>query len=560
MSELEEVSSADVGSPEEDFENYTPEQLEAMYNDTMRNFKEGEIISGVIVGKDNENAYVDIGFKSEGIVPLHEFPIVGIRPDQGSEIEVLIEETENDEGVMVFSAEKAHRQRKWAEIHKKCEGMEIVRGTIFGRIKGGLAVDIGLRAFLPGSQIDLRPPRNVDDMIGKEYDFRIIKMNQRRGNIVLSRRVLIEEERKITKTNTLATLEENKLIEGIVKNITDYGAFIDLGGIDGLLHITDMSWGRINHPSEMLNIGDNVDVMVLKFDKENERVSLGLKQKTPDPWEKLEEKYPVDHRIKGKVVSVTDYGAFLELENGVEGLIHISEMSWSKHVRHPSRIMSVGDEVEAQVLNIEKEKKRISLGIKQITPNPWENIEERYPIASVVEGIVRNLTDFGAFVEIEDGVDGLIHISDMSWTRKIKHPSESVKKKDQIKCKVLKIDKDNERISLGLKQLEPDPWQNVEEKYKVGEDVSVIITKTTNFGAFAELEPGVEGLIHVSQIADKHVKNAKKQLKVDQEVQAKIIKVEPENKKIGLSIKALHEGFSQDDVDLDEIEDFPEEE
>jgi len=345
----------------------------------------------------------------------------------------------------------------------------------------------------------------------------------------------------------------------VVKNITDYGAFVDLGGVDGLLHITDKSWGRINHPSELLTVGDTINVVILKFDKENERVSLGLKQQTEDPWKNVEEKYSIGTRVKGKVVSITDYGAFLELETGVEGLVHISEMTWSKHVRHPSRIVNVGDEVEAEVLNFDKDKKRISLGMKQITQNPWDNIEERFPVGSTVEATVRILTDFGAFVEIEDGVDGLIHISDMSWTQKIKHPSEVVKKKDAVKCKVLNIEKDNERISLGLKQLEPDPWDNVIEKYQVGQDIKAVITKTANFGAFAEIEPGVEGLIHVSQITDKKSANARKDLQVDQEVDVKIIKIDADNRKIGLSMTAYGQATVSEDMDF-EIEDFPEEE
>ncbi len=538
---------------------YTSAELAAIYDDSIRNFKAGEVITGVVVAITPDSVVVDVGFKSEGIIPIDEFG--GFTKDIkiGSEIEVYIEETENDDGVMVFSREKAQRQRCWEIIHKKYEANEIVKGVIVGKIKGGLAVDIGIKAFLPGSQIDIRPPKNLDALLGREYEFRIIKMNSKRGNIVLSRRVLIEEERKVTKDSTLSQLEEGKCVEGVVKNITDYGAFIDLGGVDGLLHITDMSWGRINHPSELLKVGDTANVIVLKFDKETERVSLGLKQHTPDPWVNVEEKYPISKRVKGKVVSVTDYGAFLELENGVEGLVHISEMTWSKHVRHPSRIVTVGDEVEAEVLNIDKEKKRISLGMKQIIQNPWEKIEERYPIGTTVEGTVRNLTDFGAFVELEDGVDGLIHISDMSWTQKVKHPSELLKKKDQVKCRVLKIDKENERISLGLKQLEPDPWETVASKYSMGQDVKAKIVKVTNFGAFAEIEPGIEGLIHISQIGDKRAPaNARKELKVGQDVDAKIIKVDLEAKKIGLSMKALSGGEAGEGEY--EIVDFPDEE
>lgn len=558
----EETHSASIEDAkhqvEEEEKEYTSEELEAIYDSSIKNFKRGEVIKGSIVEVRHDTVIVDVGFKSEGIIPISEFSVSAAELSVGDEIEVFIEDTENRDGVMVLSIEKASRMRKWEELQEKYDAEETIRGTIVSKIKGGLAVDLGLRAFLPGSQIDLRPPKYVDDMIGKEYDFKIIKMNRRRGNIVLSRRVLVEEERRVIKKNTLTQLEEGRCIEGVVKNITDYGAFIDLGGIDGLLHITDMSWGRINHPSEIVTVGDSVKVVVLKFDKENERVSLGMKQHTEDPWANVEEKYSIGKRVDGKVVSVTDYGAFLELETGVEGLIHISEMTWSKHIRHPSRLVAVGDAVEAEVLNIDKDKKRISLGMKQISQNPWDSIEENYPIGSTVEGTVRNLTDFGAFVEIEDGVDGLIHISDMSWTEKVKHPSEIVKKKDVVKTKVLKIDKENERMSLGLKQLEPDPWEGVAEKYKTGQDIKAKIVKTTNFGAFAEIEPGIEGLIHVSQISDKRVANPRKELKMDQEVEVKIIKVDAENRKIGLSIRAFTQGMTGEEIE--DIEDFPEEE
>lgn len=540
-------------------ENYSREEMEDLYNQSLKNFKDGEIIKGTVLAVTGDNVVVDVGFKSEGVISIEEFPGGADAVNIGDEVEVYIEETENNDGVMVLSREKASRLKKWDELNTKYDSQDTVHGTIVGRVKGGLAVDIGLRAFLPGSQIDLRPPRDLDNWMGKDFDFRIIKMNRRRGNIVLSRRVLIEAERKVAKAETLSNLEEGALVEGIVKNITDYGAFIDLGGVDGLLHITDMSWGRINHPSELLTVGDSIKVVVIKFDPENERVSLGLKQQSEDPWANVEEKYAIGTRVKGKVVSITDYGAFLELETGVEGLVHISEMTWSKHIKHPNRLVGIGDEVEAEVLNIEKDKKRISLGIKQVSPNPWDNIEERCPVGSVVEGTVRNLTEFGAFVEIEDGVDGLIHISDMSWTQKLKHPSEMIKKKDEVKCKVLKIDTENERISLGLKQLEPDPWELVADKYKAGQDIIVKITKTANFGAFAEIEPGIEGLIHVSQISDKRISNPRKELEVDQEVEVKIINIDAENRKIGLSIKALAQGLSAEEVDF-EIEDFPEEE
>ncbi|MDH5541354.1 MAG: 30S ribosomal protein S1 [Nitrospinota bacterium] len=540
-------------------ENLTVEQMEELYENSMKLFKEGEVTSGTVIAISNDKVVVDVGFKSEGIISAFEFPGGADSVNIGDTVEVFIDQTENQDGVMILSVEKAARLRKWDAINKVYEAGNTIKGKVIGKIKGGLTVDIGLRAFLPGSQIDLRPPKNMDEYLGREYEYKIIKMNKRRGNIVLSRRAIIEEERKASKAETLSNLEEGAIVTGIVKNITDYGAFIDLGGVDGLLHITDMSWGRINHPSEILSVGQSAKVIVLKFDTESERVSLGLKQQSEDPWKNIEEKYSIGTNVKGKVVSITDYGAFLELENGVEGLVHISEMTWSKHVRHPSRIVNPGDDVEAEVLNIDKERKRISLGMKQVSSNPWENIEERYPVDTIIEGTVRNLTDFGAFVEIEDGVDGLIHISDMSWTAKVKHPSEVVKKKDRVKAKVLKIDKDGERISLGLKQLEPDPWESVADKYKIGQEISATIVKVTNFGAFAEIEPGIEGLIHVSQISG-GATDARKELTVGNKCDVKVIKVDAESKKIGLSMKdGPIDDRAGDETDF-ETEDFPEEE
>ncbi|MGK7346629.1 MAG: 30S ribosomal protein S1 [Candidatus Nitrospinota bacterium M3_3B_026] len=525
------------------------DEFEKLVNENMGEFREGETITGRIVDKTPNHVVVDVGFKSEGLIPIQEFGVEAESLEVGDEVEVYLESAEDSDGMLVLSKEKANKIRVWEEIAEKYEKNEVVEGVVTSKIKGGLTVDIGLKAFLPGSQIDLRPIKHLDKLIGERFEFRIIKMNKKRGNIVLSRRVLLEEERKITKEATLSKLEEGKIIEGVVKNITEYGAFIDLGGIDGLLHITDMSWGRVSHPSEMFSIGDTVKVMVLKFDKETERVSLGYKQTTPDPWENAEEKYKPGSRVKGRVVSLADYGAFVELEEGVEGLVHISEMSWNKHIRHPAKLVNIGDEVEAVVLSIDIERKRISLGIKQTEPNPWDNIEEKYPVNSAVEGVVRNLADFGAFVELEEGVDGLIHISDMSWSQKIKHPSEVLKKRDKVKCVVLSVDRESERVSLGLKQLEQDPWENVEERYPVGEEVKCVIVKVTNFGAFAEIEGGIEGLIHVSQLSTNRVANPRKAVRVGQEVTAKVIKVDLQNRKIGLSIKAFLEGLSPEDVE-----------
>ena len=537
--EREELSPEDQASWEE---------METYFTESLNQFKEGQIINGKIIEISKGMATVDVGFKSEGIVQLHEFPDNGKNMAIGDEVEVFLERVEDNDGNVVLSKEKANKIKLWDELVKTYEADEIIEGTVVAKAKGGLTVDIGLKAFLPGSQIDLRPIRNLEKLIGEKFQMRIIKMNKKRGNIVLSRRVLLEEQRKQSRSETLQKLEEGNLVDGIVKNITEYGVFIDLGGIDGLLHITDMSWGRVNHPSEMFSIGDKVQVMVLKFDKEKERVSLGLKQITPDPWVNVDEKYPVETRIKGKVVSITDYGVFVELEKGIEGLVHISEMSWSRHVKHPSKIVSIRDEVEAVVLTLDKEKKRISLGMKQIEPNPWEEIERKYPIGSEVDGTVRNLTDFGAFIELEDGVDGLIHISDLSW-KKIKHPSEVLKKKDATKAVVLSIDKDSCRISLGIKQLQPDPWDDIAKNYLIGTEVEGTVIKVTGFGAFAEFGDGLEGLIHVSQLSSEKVTHPDKAVSVGDKIKAKVIKVDTSSKKIALSIKA-HE----QDLDLTAIE------
>ncbi len=529
-------------------EGISAEEYDELISQNMSTLKVGEIVKGVVVERRPAHVVIDVGFKSEGAVSLSEFGLEADTINVGDEVEVFLEAVEDVNGMLVVSKEKANKVRIWDDMEKKFESEETIEGTITHKIKGGLSVEIGLKAFLPGSQIDLRPIKNLDRMIGETYQFRIIKMNKKRGNIVLSRRILLEQERKVSKSAALESLEEGKVVEGIVKNITDYGAFIDLGGIDGLLHITDMSWGRVNHPTDMLSIGDTTNVMVLKFDREKERVSLGLKQTTRDPWSEAEEKYQPTTRVIGKVVSIADYGAFVELEEGIEGLVHISEMTWNKNVRHPNKIVSIGDQVDAVVLAIDTEKKRISLGMKQIQDNPWDTIEERYPKGIEVEGKVRNLADFGAFVELEEGVDGLVHISDMSWTAKIKHPSEIVKKKDVVKCVVLAVDKENQRLSLGMKQLESDPWDNVETKYRAGTDLKCEITKVTNFGAFAELEGGVEGLIHVSQLSTDRVENPAAAVSVGQEVTAKVINVDSENRKIGLSVKAFLEGLSPDEA------------
>ena len=532
-------------------EEISTEDMEKLYSETMKDFREGKVLKGTIIRINRESVLVDIGYKSEGSIPLAEFKSESgeIPPLKvGEEIEVYLDKIEDKEGIIVLSKEKAEKIKVWDEITKAYESDQIIKGKVISRIKGGLTIDIGIKAFLPGSQIDLRPVKNLDKLIGKTLSLKIIKINKKRGNIVLSRRKLLEEEREEKKADILVTLKDGQTVKGIVKNITEYGAFIDLGGIDGLLHITDMTWGRISHPSELLVIGDEIDVKVLKIDRDNGKVSLGLKQISQDPWTEIEKKYPVGSRVRGKVVSITDYGAFIELEKGIEGLIHVSEMSWTKKIRHPSKLIAMGDNIEAIVLNIDAENKRISLGIKQCEPNPWDLIEKKYPIGSIVEGSVRNITDFGVFIGLEEGIDGLVHISDMSWSQKLKHPSEIVKKGQVIEAKVLSIDKENERLSLGLKQLQPDPWEKVSEKYKINDIVRGRITKFANFGAFMEIEDGIEGLIHISELSVENISKPEEVVSIDQELEAKIIRIDTGERKIGLSIRSLYEDREQSEV------------
>ncbi|MCZ6700215.1 MAG: 30S ribosomal protein S1, partial [bacterium] len=517
----------------------TPEDrsMEELYEETFKHIQQGEILSGHIMQIERDAVLVDVGYKSEGYIRLDEFPNRGRDLKVGEEIDVFLERTEDIDGMIVLSKEKADRIRIWDDLAEAYDEGTPVKGRVLSRIKGGLTVDVGgLRGFLPGSQIDLRPVRNLEGLIGQQIEMKIIKLNRKRSNIVLSRRVLLEEVREEAKKRTMEVLEDGLQMEGVLKNITDYGAFIDLGGIDGLLHITDMAWGRISHPSELFAIGDTVEVVVLKFDPERERVSLGYKQLKPDPWDDVDTKYPVGDRVNGKVVSITDYGAFVELEQGVEGLVHVSEMSWNKRIRHASKVVSVGEIIEAVVLKVDREGRRISLGIKQTEPNPWETIEERYPVGELVEGRVRNLTDFGAFVSIEEGIDGLIHVSDISWTQ-VKDPAEVLRKGQKVEVKVLSVDKDQERLSLGLKQLTPDPWETVTDRYNLGDYVEGRVVKVTNFGAFAELEEGIEGLVHVSELATSKVANPKDIVGERDTIRAKIIKIDLENRKIGLSVK-----------------------
>ncbi|HJN01960.1 MAG TPA: 30S ribosomal protein S1 [Nitrospinota bacterium] len=533
-------------------EEYSPEkraELQSFYESSMKNYKEGEIIAGIIVSITEDSFLVDIGFKSEGFVNRNEFPGKGAELNVGDEVQVFLDKTEDNDGQVVLSKEKANRIKMWNKVEHVFESGELVEGTVISKAKGGLTVDIGLKAFLPGSQIDLKPIRDMDRIIGQKFRMKVIKMDKKRNNIVLSRRVILEEQRNIEKKDTLATIEEGKTVEGVVKNITDYGVFVDLGGIDGLLHITDMSWGRVNHPSELFSLGDKIKVIILKYDKEKERVSLGHKQTTEDPWISISEKYSVETKIRGKVVCITDYGAFIEIEQGIEGLVHISEMSWSRHIRHPSKLVAIGDTVEAVILSLDKDKKRISLGMKQIEPNPWDNIEEKYPDGAVVEGRVKNVTDFGAFVELEEGIDGLIHISDMHWTKKINHPSEVVKKRETVKTVVLKVDRDAQRLSLGIKQLTPDPWEKLAEKYTIGTDVKCKVCKATNYGAFVELEEDVEGLIHISQLTTKKITNVESFMPVGKEVTARVIKIDAPDRKIALSIKAFEQNLDASQIE-----------
>ncbi len=527
------------------------ETLAALYDETFKNIEEGTITEGRVIDIQRDRVVVDIGYKSEGMIPVDQFSQEELETLAVNDpVQVYIEQCEDSDGNLMLSKEKADKMKVWEDLEVAHNEETQVQGKVISRIKGGMIVDIGVKAFLPGSQIDLTPVRDLDGLVGKTFNFKIIKINHRRGNVVVSRRALLEETRDKRRQTTLSTLSEGQLIEGTVKNITDYGAFLDLGGIDGLLHITDISWGRVGHPSDIFSIGDRVEVLVLKYDRETGRISLGVKQKSADPWTKVEEKYPGRSRVKGKVVSLTDYGAFVELEPGVEGLVHVSEMSWTHEVRHPSKVVSVGDEIEAQVLHVDQHSRKISLGIKQTAPNPWDIIEEKYPEGTQIEGKVKSVTDFGAFVGLDEGVDGLIHISDMSWIKHIKHPSELFKKGQSVNAVILKIDKDKERLSLGYKQLIPDPWvSEIPQRYHVGENATGHVSKAADFGVFVELEGGVEGLIHVSEIGPEMQENLEEKFAIGQEIVAKIVKVDCEDRKIALSLWEHLKDLEQNEVE-----------
>jgi len=528
------------------------EDFQTLYEESLRSVEEGQIVKGTVIDITPDHVTVDVGYKCEGQIPIQEF----LKRDKkvnvniGDRIDVFLEKKENEEGLLILSKEKADKVRVWRDISRSCKEGEVLEGDIISKVKGGLSVDIGgIFAFLPGSQIDIKPVRNLDALVGKRLKFKVIKFNRKRNNIVLSRRILLEEERKLLKENILSSIQEGAVVEGTVKSLTDYGAFIDLGGMDGLLHITDIAWGRIGRPSDKLSVGERIKVKVLHFDREKEKVSLGLKQAMPDPWNSVLEKYTVGARVKGKVVNVTDYGVFIELEEGVEGLVHISELTWSKKMKHPSKVVHIGDIVEVMVLDCDPVKRRISLGMKQIEPNPWALIEKKYPVGTKVVGKVKTVTDFGIFIGFEEGVDGLVHVSEMSWTKKIKHPGEFYKKGQEVEAVVINIDRKNERFSLGIKQLTPDPWKEVARRYRKGDVVNGKITNVTDFGAFVELEEGIEGLVHVSEISREKVEKPSDVLKVGDKISATVLHIDPNERRIGLSMKALKERVEKAEIE-----------
>jgi len=506
------------------------------------------IVNGTVVKITDKHVVVDIGLKSEGLIPLEQ--VVDIEGKSkfnvGDVVEVVVER-EDPAGGYLVSYEKAMRHKVWDKLEQAANDKVPVKGMVVSRVKGGLTVDIGIKAFLPGSQIEVRPVRNLDGYIGTEIEVRVIKLNKKRGNVVISRKEILEEEQNAKKSVTLATLDEDSVLTGTVKNLTDYGAFVDLGGLDGLLHITDMSWGRLTHPRDLVNVGDEIQVKVLKFDKEKQRVSLGFKQLTPDPWLDAIERYPIGAQVRGRVLSVTDYGAFVELEQGIEGLVHVSEMTWSKRMKHPSKMVKPGDEVETVILSVNPNDRRISLGMKQLQDNPWEQLEDKYPIGAIIEGRVRNLTDFGAFIEIEDGIDGLVHVSNLSWTKRIKHPSEVLKKGEKVRAIVLGVEPENRRLSLGVKQLQPDVWDTFFAQHRVGDVIKGKVLRTAQFGAFVEIAEGVEGLCHVSEAVDQN--NQPVAMDLDSEHEFKIVKMNQEEKKVGLSIRAVGEEASRAEVE-----------
>ncbi len=564
------ASDSDATAPSENREDETPvkkprirlvnvdeddeENLEGLqdmldlYEESMKEIEEGQVVGGTVLRVGESEVLVDVGFKSEGVIPLHEFP-EPVNIQVGEKIDVYLERLENQDGLVVLSKQRADFLKVWGEIKDAYDSGDVVNGRVSRRIKGGLVVDLfGVEAFLPGSQVALRQVPNLDDLINDEFPFKIIKLNKRRRNIVVSRRVVLEEERNKKKDSLIKELEKGQIREGVVKNITDFGAFVDLGGIDGLLHITDMSWGRIGHPSEVVSIGETIQIKVLEFDREKERISLGLKQMTPYPWEDVEERYPVNNRVNGRVVSITDYGAFIELEKGIEGLIHVSEMSWTKHIRHPSKVLSVNDQIEAVVLKVDRENEKISLGLKQTEPDPWLSIDQRYPVGSKFTGKVRNLTNFGAFVELEEGIDGLVHISDMSWTKRIKHANEVVKKGDEVEVMVLNIDKENRRISLGLKQVQNDPWETLAHKIPEGSTLEGEVIKVVDRGVVVDVGDDLEGFVPLNQVTEDLTRNNCAGLTPGTKLSLRVVRVDPQNRRIVLSVKAFFEQEESDEM------------
>ncbi|MBI5760227.1 MAG: 30S ribosomal protein S1 [Planctomycetales bacterium] len=514
------------------------EGLDSLYEETSKSFESGSILAGIVLRREGDDVLVDVGYKSEGIVPMNEWEPGEDPPVPGQKVEVLLEEVEDQQGLIRLSKRKAARIRGWEKVIQKHKEGDVVSGPVVRKIKGGLLVDIGVNVFLPASQVDIRRPSDIGDYIGRTVQCVVLKIDEARRNIVVSRRKMIEDQREELKRNLLSQIKVGELRKGVVKNIADFGAFVDLGGIDGLLHITDMSYGRIGHPSEVVKIDDEIEVMILNVDTEKEKIALGLKQKQPSPWDMVPGKYPVGTMVKGEVVNIMTYGAFVRLEPGIEGLVHISEMSWTKRVNHPSELVNVGDQVDVIVLGINKEKQEISLGMKQTQSNPWDQVIERYPVNAIVEGTVRNLTNYGAFIEIEEGIDGLLHVSDMSWTRKISHASEMLQKNDKVQCRVLSVDQDRKRIALGMKQLADDPWETlIPTKYQPGAVVTGTVTKLTNFGVFVQLEAGLEGLLHISELSDQKVENPEQVVKVGDQIEVRILRVDTQERKIGLSRK-----------------------
>jgi small subunit ribosomal protein S1 len=556
MPATEEQDLPTLTAESDDEENQGAEEyrrLLELYDESMRNLTEGEIVPGRIIGITSNSVIVDVGYKSEGLISREEFSDRdgNVQVNVGDEIDVLLEKTEDQEGHVLLSYTKAQRMRRWTEVERAYKEGRIIKGRVTDRIKGGLTVDVGLRAFLPGSLVDIKPVKNLESLRGQELEFKVISLDRRRNNIVLSRKAVLETELVKKKAETLKRLEEGAQLKGVVKNITDYGVFIDLGGIDGLLHITDISWGRVNHPSEHFTVGDEVEVVVLKFDPDTERVSLGYKQKSDDPWTLVDKKYPIGSRVRGRVVSLVDYGAFVEIEEGVEGLIHVSEMSWTKKVVNPAKVLEVGDEVEAIVSELDMDQRRISLSLRQTERNPWEELQDTHPVGSVIEGKVRNLTEFGAFVEITEGIDGLIHVSDMSWTKRVKHPSEVLKKGDVVRARITNIDVENQRVSLSIKEFMPNEWEDFADHHRPGDTLDGRVVNVTDFGLFVDIFNGLEGLAHVSEIELAAGTRPEDFFHVGDWVRCRILRIEEDEKKVGLSMRGVAQPSEEEVAELE---------